>query len=218
MENFERNNEIQETGKDIFEEHIEEPQSTVSRWKSELWDWIKAIAIALVIALFLKNYVLTLAKVQGESMEPTLNDSDRLYVNKLFYTPENGDIVIVESNDPLAPFYIKRVIAKEGDTIFINFSSGEVFVNDEVIEEPYIADKTHLVGSYIYSLMLNDEFSRETPLVLGENEYFVMGDNRNNSKDSREMGIIKKDEIIGHAVFRFWPLNKMGNLDYSFEE
>lgn len=220
MEDFEKNNEEKNEkvfhGEPIEAEETEEEQGL--NWKNELWEWAKAIIFAVVISLVLKSYVLTLAKVDGESMEPTLQHADRLYVNKLFYTPEKGDVVIVETDDPSAPFYIKRVIATEGDTVFINFATGDVYINDEIIDEPYIAENTHLMGSYIYDLILDDNFSRENPIVIGEDEVFVMGDNRNNSKDSREIGPVSTDDIVGHAVFRFWPLNNMGNTDYSFEE
>ena len=215
MENYENNNVDLEENENLEPEQEEEPSFN---WKKEVWEWTKAIVIALVVSLILKNYVLTLAKVDGQSMEPTLQHADRMYVNKLFYTPEKGDVVIVETNDPNAPFYIKRVIATEGDTVFINFSTGDVFVNDEIIEEPYIAEKTFLVGSYIYDLIKNGSFSRENPIVLGEDEVFVMGDNRNNSKDSREIGPVHTDDIIGHAVFRFWPLNNMGCTDFDYSE
>ena len=221
MEDFEkRNDEIIENviGEQVEEDEYLEEQDKSSNWKRELWEWTKTIIYALVISLVLKSYVLTLAKVDGQSMEPTLHHADRLYVNKLFYTPKKGDVVVVESNDPSAPFYIKRVIATEGDTLFINFATGDVYVNDEIIDEPYIAGNTRLVGSYIYDLILDNEFSRENPLVIGEDEVFVMGDNRNNSKDSREIGPIKAEDVVGHAVFRFWPLDNMGNTDYSFEE
>ncbi len=212
MEEFEKNNEIIEETESFDEEILDEVIEKKSNWKSELWDWVKAIVVALIVAYFLKSYVLTLAVVDGESMEPTLQHADRLYVNKLFYTPEKGDIVIVETRDPQAPFYIKRVIAAEGDTLYIDFSTGDVFVNDEKIAEPYIKEKTNLVGNFVFSKMVNNEFSRENPIVLGEDEYFVMGDNRNNSKDSREIGPVSEDDIIGHAVFRFWPLNKIESI------
>ncbi len=212
MEEFEKNNGIIEETESFDGESLEETIEKKANWKSELWDWVKAIVVALIVAYFLKSYVLTLAVVDGQSMEPTLQHADRLYVNKLFYTPKKGDIVIVETRDPRAPFYIKRVIATEGDSLYIDFSNGDVFVNDEKIDEPYIKEKTNLVGNFVFSKMANDEFSRENPIVLGEDEYFVMGDNRNNSKDSREIGPVSEDDIIGHAVFRFWPLNKIESM------
>ena len=208
MENFEN---VETT------ENIEE-KTPETNWKTELWEWVKTIVIAVLIAVLLKTFVLTLAKVDGQSMEPTLQHADRMYVNKLLYTPERGDVVIVETGDPNAPFYIKRVIAAEGDTLFINFNTGDVYVNGEIIDEPYIAEPTHRSGEYINRLMAKGKFSLENPIVIGEDQVFVMGDNRNNSKDSREIGPVSVDDITGHAVFRFWPLNNMGNTDYSFEE
>lgn len=217
MENFENNNsdfEV-ENRDDEKENYLEQPKIN---WKRELWEWVQAIVIALVISLLLKNYVMTLAKVDGESMEPTLQNADRLYVNRVMYKPEKGDVIIFEpASDPGRP-YIKRVIATEGDTVYIDFMTGDVYVNDEIIDEPYIAQPTNLVGSYIYRLMQNAEYSRENPIVVEKDKVFVMGDNRNASKDSREIGQVPNDEIIGHAVFRFWPLNNMGSVDYDYAE
>ncbi len=212
MENFENENKQFEN----VESEIVEDQDPKTDWKKELWDWVKAIVFAVVIALLLKNFVLTLAKVDGSSMEPTLHDSDRMYVNRLMYTPERGDVIIFEPASAPGKPYIKRVIAIEGDTVFIDFNTGDVYVNDEIIDEPYIAEKTSLIGTYIYGLMANDDFSREEPIKIGKDEVFVMGDNRNNSKDSRELGPVPTKEIIGHALFRFWPLNSIGSTDFDY--
>lgn len=195
-----------------------EEKTPETNWKKELWEWVKTIVIAVVIAMLLKTFVLTLAKVDGQSMEPTLQHADRMYVNKLFYTPERGDVVIVETGDPNAPFYIKRVIAVEGDTVYIDFERGDVYVNGEMIDEPYIMEPTRRSGRYVNSLIEKGDFTIGKPLEIGEDEVFVMGDNRNNSKDSREIGPVSLDDITGHAVFRFWPLNNMGSTDYSFED
>ncbi len=187
-------------------------------WKKEVWEWVQAILIAVVVAFLLKSYVLTLAKVQGESMEPTLQDADRLYVNKIAYTPQKGDVVIFEpASDPGRP-YIKRVIATAGDTLYIDFATGDVYVNGEVIEEPYINEPTRLMGSYISLMMITENYSKEKPLVIEDGYFFAMGDNRNYSKDSREIGPIPVDELIGHATFRFWPLNELGTVDHDYDE
>lgn len=192
----------------------------------EVWDWAKAIIIAVVVALLLRNFVLTLALVDGASMENTLHHGDRLYVNKLFYTPEKGDVVIIETDKhPQGPL-VKRIIATEGDTIYIDPYTFEVYLNDELLEEDYIKGKTVLpvvkdastgiaLGytgdlAMVYSA---PEYSRENPIVIGKNEVFAMGDNRENSSDSRNLGIFKVDEVIGHAVFRFWPLSDIDMLD-----
>lgn len=184
-------------------------------YMKELRDWVIAIAIAVVVSLLIRNFVFTLVKVQGESMQPTLQNEDRLYVNRFFYSPEKGDVVIFKpESDPNRP-YIKRVIATEGDTVYIDFENGDVYVNGEVIEEPYIKDATTRSGEYINSLIASGQYSKDKPIVVEKDKIFVMGDNRNNSKDSRMIGQVPKDELIGGAVFRFWPLGKFGSVSYD---
>lgn len=193
-------------------QETEEGSSQKNSWLKELRDWVLAIAIAIVIAVIVRNYIFTLVKVQGQSMEPTLQTADRLYVNRLFYTPEKGDVIVfVTEEDPKHP-YIKRVIATEGDSVYIDFFSGDVFVNGELIEEPYIKDKTMLTGRYIHELAAKGNYSPENPIVIEKGHLFAMGDNRNNSKDSRELGQISYEEVLGGAAFRFWPLNHFGSV------
>lgn len=193
-------------------------------WRKELIDWIEAIAVAVVCALLLKNYVMTLAVVDGASMESTLSHGDRLYVNRVMYTPKKGDIVIINTDKhPQGPI-VKRVIATEGDTIYIDPETYLVYVNDELIEEDYIKGKTVLPvirDSYgitrgytgELSKIYSENYSRENPIVVGDGEVFAMGDNRENSSDSRNLGLFSKDEILGHVLFRFWPLNDLGKVD-----
>ncbi len=208
-------NEMPERTEEVTE--VSEPKVQKTDYKKEFFEWVKAIAVALVIAFLLRNYVLTLAKVDGQSMEPTLQHADRLYVNKVAYTPEKGDVVIFEpASDPGRP-YIKRVIATEGDTVYIDFLTGDVFVNDVLLDEPYINEPTHLAGSYINFLATMGEYSKENPIEIEPGYFWAMGDNRNASKDSREIGQIPVSELIGHAVFRFWPLNNMGTVDFDIE-
>ncbi|MBR5614475.1 MAG: signal peptidase I [Clostridia bacterium] len=217
MEEFENKNINEDSS--IIEDKPEKSEETVSsryNWKRELLDWVQSIAIALVIAFLLKNYVLTLAKVDGPSMEPTLKTADRMYVNKVMYTPQKGDVVIFEpASDPGRP-YIKRVIATAGDKLYIDFATGDVYVNDEIIDEPYIKEPTRLMGSYINLLLITNNYSKEKPIVIEDGYFFAMGDNRNSSKDSREIGPIPMDELLGHAVFRFWPLSELGSVDYDY--
>lgn len=188
-----------------------------TNWKKELFDWIVAIVLAVAVALVVRNFVFTLVKVQGASMEPSLHENDRLFVNRLFYTPEKGDIVIfTPASDPNRP-YVKRVIATEGDTVYIDEKEGKVYVNDELLDEPYINEKTHTIGSYIRNLMLEGNYSKESPIVVPAGHIFAMGDNRNHSKDSREIGPVPVEEIMGGAVFRFWPLDSMGKVHNDAE-
>lgn len=191
---------------------IEEDEKSETNWGKELRDWIVAIGIAVILALVIRNYVFTLVKVQGQSMEPTLHNADRLYVNRFFYTPKKGDVIIfVPESDPNRP-YVKRVIATAGDSVYIDFKTGNVFVNGQLIDEPYIKEKTRNNGSYIMSLMQQGNYGPDAPIVIQEGHIFVMGDNRNNSKDSRELGQVPLDEVLGGAVFRFWPLDHLGSV------
>ncbi len=191
---------------------MEEDEKSETNWGKELRDWIVAIGIAVILALVIRNYVFTLVKVQGQSMEPTLHNADRLYVNRFFYTPKKGDVIIfVPESDPNRP-YVKRVIATAGDSVYIDFKTGNVFVNGQLIDEPYVKEKTRNNGSYIMSLMQQGNYGPDAPIVIREGHIFVMGDNRNNSKDSRELGQIPLDEVLGGAVFRFWPLDHLGSV------
>ena len=134
--------EVNNGASEIKENDIEtveaEEAVTKTNWVKELREWVVAIAAAVIIAFLIREFIFTLVNVKGASMEPSLHENDRLYVNRLFYKPEKGDVVIFRpATDPKRP-YVKRVIATEGDTIYINFLTGDVYVNDELIEEPYI--------------------------------------------------------------------------------
>ena len=220
MNEFEEK-DINETPEDLVdsEEVLDEvsENSPKINYKKEIFEWIQAIVIAFVVAFFLKNYVLTLAKVDGQSMMPTLEHNDRLYVNKVAYTPKKGDVVIFEPASAPGKPYIKRVIATEGDTVYINFDTGEVFVNDELLDEPYINESTHRSDSYIDFLSMTGNYSKDKPIKIEKGYFWAMGDNRNNSRDSRAIGPVPVDELIGHAVFRFWPLDNIGTVDFDRE-
>ncbi len=219
MDNLENNN-IPE----IDPENVAEVVEKTKNWKKELLSWGITIGVALIIAFILKTFFLTFANVSGPSMLPTLRDGDMLYVNKFMYEPEKGDVVIVDikpildKNDPnynykiKRRYHVKRIIATEGDSLYIDGVTGDVYVNDKIIDEPYINNQTTW-GSYLVKLAQNGEFSRENPLVLGENEVFVMGDNRQNSEDSRINGPYTEDMIVGHALFRIWPLKDFGGFE-----
>lgn len=222
MINQEVNNgasEIKENDIEAVEAESEaEEAATKTNWVKELREWVVAIAAAVIIAFLIREFIFTLVNVKGASMEPSLHENDRLYVNRLFYKPEKGDVVIFRpATDPKRP-YVKRVIATEGDTIYINFLTGDVYVNDELIEEPYIKEKTHNVESYVSNLMKSGNYSKDNPIVIQPGYVWCMGDNRNNSLDSRQLGPIPVDEIIGGAVFRFWPLDSIGGVHKDAEE
>ena len=173
-------------------------------WATELWDWVKTIAIAFCIMVLLNMFVFNLSMVKGESMEPTLEASERLFINKLVYRfadPGRGDVIVLKdpSNGPdKKEFLVKRIVGLPGDTVevkghilYVNGVAQEESYTDVPIEDPDFA-----------------------PLTLEEGSYFVMGDNRHlrKSKDSREFGSVKESDIVGRAEFILWPLSKIKGL------
>lgn len=209
-----------EESKDISQNDIDNKDNNEKKisWIKELRDWVVAILIAVLIATVIREYIFTLVKVDGASMEPILHHGDRLYVNRMHYTPKKGDVVIFKpTSDPNRP-YVKRVIATEGDTVYIDFTKGEVYVNDTLIKEDYIKEETLQTGNYIISLIKDNNYSRTNPIVIQPGYIFVMGDNRNNSRDSRHLGPIPVEDVMGNAVFRFWPFDSFGSVHYDAEE
>lgn len=164
-----------------------------------LYDWIEAAVLAIACIVLVFTFLVRIVGVDGVSMEDTLQDGDRLLLSSLFYTPERGDIVVI--NRYTAEPLVKRVIAVEGDTIDIDPETLLVSINGTVIDEPYLD-----------CLTPPGEFNG--PLTVGEGQVFVMGDNRVNSHDSRssDIGLVRVKDIMGKAVFRIWPLNSIGGL------
>ncbi len=190
-----------ETFEETFEEELAEPKKGILR---EILDWLVCIVVAVAIALVIRNFVFTLVNVSGPSMNPTLNDKDVLYVNRMFYEPEVGDIIIFEPKESPDTPYVKRVIATEGQTVDINPYNGEVSVDGKVCEENYILEP---INAMHYGDM-------QYPYTVPEDHVFAMGDNRNNSLDSRMsiVGPVSEDSIIGKAIFRIFPLSTFGSL------
>ncbi|MBE7021703.1 MAG: signal peptidase I [Ruminococcaceae bacterium] len=180
---------------DVKEEPVKK-----SGWLRELYEWTQAIAVAVVLALFINQFVFAMVLVEGDSMLPTLESHDRLVVTKLFYRPEPKDIVVVKSH-ALGKHIIKRVIAVPGDVIDIHAETGDVLINGEVIKEPYIKEKLRSAGT-----------ANVYPLLVPEDYVFVMGDNRNNSQDSRSLGLVAYSDIVGRASLRLMPFDRFGTL------
>ena len=179
-------------------DQIEDPaQQVLDRlnvWKDELIAWFKTLASAAVYATLIVTFGFQVARVEGLSMAPTLEDQDRLIVNKLAYRigePRRGDIVMLYY--PINPdkSFVKRVIAEEGDTVRI--VDGRVYVNDVPMDDSFVPPE----------FRSHDDYG---PEVVKEGYYFVMGDHRNNSSDSRHWGLVPKKYIIGKVQLRWWPL------------
>jgi signal peptidase I len=160
----------------------------------ELVAWVKTLFSAAVYAVLIVTFVCQVARVEGQSMAPTLEDQDRLIVNKLAYRigdPRRGDIVMLYY--PLDPdkSYVKRVIAEENDTVRI--VDGQVYVNDVPLGDDYIPAEYRSHDNW-------------GPEAVKPGYYFVMGDHRNNSYDSRHWGLVPKRYIIGKVQLRWWPV------------
>ena len=161
----------------------------------DLYEWAQALVCSVLVLLF--TFVIRLIGVDGHSMVPTLQDGDRLLVlNAMLDNDyEYGDIVVLRKDTFLEEPIVKRVIATEGQTVDIDFVSGAVYVDGELLEEDYINEPTYV------------EEGTEFPLTVPEGSIFVMGDNRNHSSDSRssDLGTVDTRYVIGKAVFLLFP-------------
>lgn len=173
----------------------------------EIIEMLLYIAAVIVIVYLIIHFVGQRTEVQGNSMKPTLQDHDNLWIDKMTYRfkdIERFDIVVFPymGSDT---FYIKRVIGMPGETVFIS-EDGYVYINGELLEEDTYGTEP---------IKYNYRGIASEPVVLGPDEYFVMGDNRNNSQDSRkeQIGPLNREEIVGKAGIRIWPIQEFGTID-----
>lgn len=157
----------------------------------------------LLIVVFSRLLLFSNITVHGESMNPTLEDRERIFGLKIGQI-ERFDIVSFKAPDDPQKNYIKRVIALPGETI--TYENDVLYINDKKIDEPFLAEFKQALPSD--ELLTEANFTYTVP----EKKYFVMGDNRRNSKDSRMIGTISEDKIIGNAKFSYWPINKIGTV------
>lgn len=176
-----------------------------NRIVSNFFDWADTIVYVILLLCVMIVFVFRMANVDGQSMMNTLHDGDKLLVTNLFYNPGPKDIIVIAKgryyNKPL----VKRIIAVEGQTVDIDFNTGDVKVDGQVIDEPYIRNLTTI------------EEGGQIPVTVPKGYVFVMGDNRQNSLDSRSMqiGLIDRHDIVGKAQWRLWGTSDTGLLDFS---
>jgi len=168
--------------------------------KKEVMEWMETLVWATVAVVLVFTFLGRTAVVSGSSMLPTYHDGDRMLISGLGYTPEYGDIVVFAEKSGDKENLIKRVIATEGQTVDINAETGEVTVDGVVLDEPYIYEQTE------------EEGNLEFPATVPEGHVFVLGDNRNNSRDSRfsSIGMVDERLILGRAYWQIFPLSKLG--------
>ncbi|WJY28757.1 MULTISPECIES: signal peptidase I [Sporosarcina] len=184
---------------------------TGEKQKSETFEWMKALLIAFGIAAVIRLFLFTPIVVDGVSMMPTLKDGDKMIVNKISYTvgkPDHFDIVVFHA--PEQKDYIKRVIGLPGDEI--EYVDDVLYINGEAQKEPYLDTyKEDLAGGTLTEdFTLEEKIHRQT---VPEGHVFVMGDNRRMSNDSRHIGAISIDQIIGTTKFVFWPMKDIGPVE-----
>ncbi len=179
------------------EVHAEEPRVRV--WRA-VWELLHDLSVAVLFCFFLITFVAQAFRVQGTSMLPLLQDGERIIVNKFiyrFHPIERGDVVVFwYPKDPSVSF-IKRVVGLSGDTVEIR--NGVLYVNGQVVREEYLSPRFRDNDTHL-------------PSEVKKGYYFVLGDHRNSSNDSRSWGEVPEKYIYGRAVFRFWPLNKLGPI------
>jgi len=165
-----------------------------------VFEWIFLIGATLAVSFLIKTYLVTAFYIPSESMVPTLLVNDRILVNELATSPSRGDIEVFRAPASMRGTgpadLVKRVVGLPGETV--EGRGGRVYINGTVLEEPYLPEGV-TTGPF-------------APRTLGANEYFMMGDNRGSSEDSRYFGPIAKQEFVGRAFFRFWPLDRLGGL------
>ena len=172
--------------------------------------WIVEIAAVILLAYVLMNVVLEKVRVPGDSMEQTLSDGDSILMNKFAYSfgePERGDVIVFKQSGSEHDYYdIKRIVGLPGETIQIK--NGKVYINDEPMEELIVCEEMRIPGL------------ADTPVMLEENEYFVLGDNRNNSEDSRfaNVGTVVREDIIGKAWLSLSPFGIVSQLNRNRPE
>ena len=164
---------------------------------------MQSLVFALIICIIVFVFIFRIVDVSGDSMNPTLLNGDKLVVSDVFYKPKQGDIVIFRKDEYKAEALVKRVIATEGQTIEIDFDRGRVYVDGELLDEPYIAEPTH------------NQLDFQGPQTVPEGCVFVMGDNRNASSDSRraQIGMVDERLIVGKVLLRVFPFDSIGVPD-----
>ncbi len=202
--NFENEQEME-----VGEDECQDTSADASAFENTVYDWARCLVSAVAGVVLLFVFVLRMIGVSGISMQNTLYTGDRLLMlNSLFCNFEQGDIVVINAyNAQLNDTIIKRVIAVGGQTVDIDFATGTVFVDGKPLAEEYVRELTFTTGG------------TQFPLTLAEDEVFVMGDNRNESTDSRStmLGAVKKDYIQGEAFFLLIPGKSAGTdkMDWS---
>jgi signal peptidase I len=173
--------------------------------RKELWDWVKTFAVAFVVVVVIRLFLFDNYVVLGESMEPNFHNKERVIVNKVIYDirkPQRGEVIVLHA--PSGEDYIKRVIGLPGEKIRV--TGDQVFIDDKVITEGYIAEEIRRAKEQGSQYNRDNYPVGDAEVTVPEGHVFVLGDNRPRSSDSRAIGFISFEEIVGRAEVIYWPL------------
>ena len=179
----------------------------IKRAVGAIFDFLQGIVVILAVLVMVYLFIMSPQEINGASMEPNFHNGEYILTNKVLYKfrdPIRGDVVIFKSPKNKEVDYIKRIIGLPGDTV--KLESNSFYVNGQKVEEPYLAPDVVVFGG---------SFLREgEEIVVSPGMYFVAGDNRPHSSDSREFGPVVKEDFIGAAFFRYWPFSQLGVLPH----
>ncbi len=178
----------------------------IKRAVAAIFDFLQGIVAIAAVLVMIYLFIMSPQQVSGHSMEPNFQDGDYILTNKIIYKvvePKRGDIVIFKSPMNQDIDFIKRVIGLPGETL--ELKDQHYYINGKVLDEPYQYNKPVYGGSFLHE---------NEPVEIPPNMYFVSGDNRPGSSDSREFGLISKDAFIGQAFLRYWPVSSAGLIPH----
>ncbi len=177
----------------------------IKRAFTSIFDFLQGIVVVLALLVMVYLFIMSPQEIQGSSMEPNFHDGEYILTNKILYKfrdPVRGDVVILKSPMNKEIDYIKRVIGLPGDTVSVHDNA--LWINGEKLVEPYLAPDTQIFGGTF--------LPEGQTITVPPDNYFVCGDNRAHSSDSREFGTIAKGDLIGVAIFRYYPFSLMGPI------
>ncbi len=179
----------------------------IKRAIAAFFDFLQGIVVVLALLVMVYLFIMSPQEINGSSMEPNFHNGEFILTNKVLYKfrpPQRGDVVIFKSPPNKEIDYIKRIIGLPGDTVSVQ--NDAMYVNGQKVDEPYLAPDTPIFGgAYL---------AEGQSIVVPPDSYFMMGDNRAHSSDSREFGPINQTDFIGTAIFRYWPFSQMGTLHH----
>ena len=200
-------------GFEVPDNKNEETNDNNPQYVKDIFEWLEVLVTAMISVVIIFSFLFKIATIDGDSMENTLIEGQKVIITNLFYEPRVGDIVVVSRNtfndahnvQQSSMPIIKRVIATEGQTVDIDFTTGIVYVDGKALDEPYTKTPT------------NVKHDIEFPVIVDEGCIFVLGDNRNESLDSRSSrignyGMVDTRYILGHAIYRIFPFDSFGGL------